>query len=72
LNDLLSTMWVLSAGTVMCAMATCGLPRGLSQLSSKAVHMSAPMKGTLPVMPISRRLGSRGRGNSRDGSYWSA
>ena len=44
LNDLLSTMCVLSAGTVMCASATCGLPLLLSQDSSKAVHKSAPKK----------------------------
>ncbi|MNT93010.1 hypothetical protein D3C72_2343870 [compost metagenome] len=71
MNDLLSTMCVLSQGTVMCASATCGLPLGLSQLSSNAVHRSAPRKGTLPVRPISRRLGSRGSGYSSEASYWS-
>ncbi|MCY1555524.1 hypothetical protein D9M68_921940 [compost metagenome] len=71
MNDLLSTMWVLSQGTVMCASATCGLPRAFSQLSSNAVHMSAPRNGMLPVIPISRRFASRGKGNSNDASYWS-
>ena len=60
---------VLSQGTVMWAIATCGLPRRLSQESSNAVHRSAPRNGTLPTMPISRRLVSRGRGNSNEGSY---
>ncbi len=64
-------MCVLSQGTVMWASATMGLPRALSQLSSKAVQRSAPRKGTLPVMPISRRLVSRGSGNSSEASYWS-
>jgi hypothetical protein len=34
LNDLLSTMHGVSHGTATCTSATCGLPRGLSQLSS--------------------------------------
>ena len=34
LNDLLSMMWVLSHGTMMWAMASCGLPRAFSQDSS--------------------------------------
>ena len=38
MNDLLSMMLGVSQGTVKCASASCGLPRGLSQPSSKAVH----------------------------------
>ena len=34
LNDLLSTMLGVSQGTVMCANATCGLPRRFSHDSS--------------------------------------
>jgi hypothetical protein len=56
----------VSQGTVKCAMATCGLPRGLSQLSSKAVHRSAPKNGGAPAMPISCALGAR-MGNSSEG-----
>ena len=71
LKDLLSTILILSHGTVMCAMATCGLPRRLSQLSSNAVHKSAPKKVGAPVMPISCRLSARGIGNRSDASYLS-
>ena len=68
LKDLLSMMWVLSHGTVMWAMASCGLPRGLSQDSSNAVHRSAPKKRGWPVMPMRSRCGARAMGNSSAGS----
>ncbi|MNK94852.1 hypothetical protein D3C87_1150690 [compost metagenome] len=73
LNDLLSMMFGVSQGMVKCAMATCGLPRGFSQLSSKAVQRSAPKKGKAPAwMPMASRCVVRAMGNSRLGSYLSA
>ncbi|MNY69317.1 hypothetical protein D3C86_2072360 [compost metagenome] len=71
LKDLLSTMLGVSQGTVMCASATCGLPRAFSHESSNAVHRSAPKKGAAPVTPISDRLAWRGIGKSSEASYWS-
>jgi hypothetical protein len=64
-------MFNVSHGTVMCAIATCGLPRGVSQLSSNAVQRSAPENGSRVPSPISARLACRGIGNSSDASYWS-
>ena len=65
----------VSHGKVKCAMASCGLPRGLSQLSSKAVHMSAPKKGSTGVWPgtgaarpSARRCGVRDSGKRSDAS----
>ena len=69
LKDLLSMMLTVSQGMVKCARATWGLPRELSQLSSNAVHRSAPKNGRLALRPISARLPARGMGNNSDASY---
>ncbi len=64
-----------SQGMVKCAIATCGLPRGLSHETSKALHMSAPKKGRRGAspggggaMPSACRCGARDSGNSSEGS----
>ncbi len=64
----------VSQGTVKCATATCGLPRGLSQLSSKAVQRSAPKKGNAPVGDAHGVAlgGTRRWETAGSGSYWSA
>ena len=56
----------VSQGIVKCAIASCGLPRALSQLSSNAVQRSAPKKGGLSPRCPSRRAGRRAESGTAD------